>query len=324
MFIASDTLRIRGGEGRASPGQCVKTTRARTNKKRKGKKPTESFGIIAMRPSPSGWKYLLVCRRDSVGMCDILFGNETITKRYLRRVCSQITQREVECILHHPIERILKHVFGLARQYTTCKEKRRLQWRKQMIRRRINIIRQNRDLRDIVDSVQSQWKDPGWGFPKGRLLYPSEDEMECALREFEEETGIGRSELRINKDPSVRFVEEYVGSNNVTYRHNYFITIVSPKATPCCDPDSTGQRFEISEVGWFPFDGAMRTIRHTDTTKLACLSAAHEYMKHSRPKHLLIFSDEVGMQQSKIEQVKQRAPALSPSPTLCEVVVTTD
>ena len=280
MFLASDICRTRG-----SPNSDVLFNTSRSPKRKSKQKTSESFGVIAVNFTPSGWKYLLVCRRDSVGMCDLLFGNGDINKTYLRRICSQITQREVECILKHPIEKIYHHVFGSTQHdVTSCKQKRRLAWRKNMIKRRFAYIRKNRDLRDIVASVRSQWKDPGWGFPKGRRMFPKEDKFECAIREFEEETGIKRSEIEMGPDTSTaRFVEEYVGSNNIIYRHSYFVVVVPSKITPHCDPESIGQKFEISEVAWFPFDCAMRTIRHTNTTKLACLTAAHEHLLSSHP-----------------------------------------
>ena len=305
MFVASDVRRMRGS---SKSGALVKRSMAVKYKH----KTSESFGLIAVSPTPSGWKYLLVCRRDSVGMCDLLFGNGDITRTYLRRICSQITQNEVERILTHPIERICNTVFGPTLQYaTTSKQKRRLAWRKNMIKRRFAFIRKNKELRDIVSSVRSQWKDPGWGFPKGRLSYPKEDELECAMREFEEETGIQRTEITLLPETStIRFVEEYVGSNNIIYRHNYFVVVVPSKIKPHCDPDSTGQRFEISEVGWFPFECAMATIRHTNTTKLACLSAAQEYLLSSRPDPALGGSKEMDEAPDLISSKQQQLPPL--------------
>lgn len=45
-----------------------------------------------------------------------------------------------------------------------------------------------------------------WDLPKGHVD-PGETELECALREMEEETGIDRIDVRV--DPKFRFVQQY-------------------------------------------------------------------------------------------------------------------
>ncbi len=60
------------------------------------------------------------------------------------------------------------------------------------------------------DPVQSflLMKHPNrWDLPKGHVD-PGESELQCALRELEEETGIGAADVRV--DPAFRFTLQYV------------------------------------------------------------------------------------------------------------------
>jgi len=59
---------------------------------------------------------------------------------------------------------------------------------------------------DPVDSFLLMKHPDRWDLPKGHVD-PGETEIECALREMEEETGIDRSEVEL--DPDFRFVHEY-------------------------------------------------------------------------------------------------------------------
>jgi 8-oxo-dGTP pyrophosphatase MutT (NUDIX family) len=58
-----------------------------------------------------------------------------------------------------------------------------------------------------------------WGFPKGRK-FRNETELECALREFEEETTIPRSKISLWNSPPCE--EIYFGTNGLPYRTIYF------------------------------------------------------------------------------------------------------
>ena len=44
-------------------------------------------------------------------------------------------------------------------------------------------------LKDLIDKSTTRWEETEWEFPKGRRNFKEKD-LECALREFEEETGI--------------------------------------------------------------------------------------------------------------------------------------
>lgn len=76
---------------------------------------------------------------------------------------------------------------------------------------------------DLLDSAtQSTDKEPPWGFPKGKKNdYSKESDKDCALREFEEETGLDISKIKFwGKE---LYVEIYKGNNGKSYRTFYYL-----------------------------------------------------------------------------------------------------
>ncbi len=78
----------------------------------------------------------------------------------------------------------------------------------------------------LLENTESSVKEPGWGFPKGKRNY-QETEIECAYREFKEETKMPLDYLNLlNLAPSI---EVFKGSNSKMYRTVYYISQVDHK-----------------------------------------------------------------------------------------------
>jgi 8-oxo-dGTP pyrophosphatase MutT (NUDIX family) len=74
------------------------------------------------------------------------------------------------------------------------------------------------------------YEEPEWGIPKGRRDN-KETDLQCAIREFQEETQITGNELTIYKN-ILPLEEVYVGNNGIRYRHVYFIGELKGDITP--------------------------------------------------------------------------------------------
>ena len=48
----------------------------------------------------------------------------------------------------------------------------------------------------IINSSTTNWLETEWEFPKGRRNFQEKD-LDCALREFEEETGYSRDQIKV-------------------------------------------------------------------------------------------------------------------------------
>ena len=75
------------------------------------------------------------------------------------------------------------------------------------------------------DFKKSKYFFNEWGFPKGRRNQ-YETDLICALREFEEETNINEKNIHMF-DNCNHIRETMVGTNGITYIHNYFLALLN-------------------------------------------------------------------------------------------------
>ena len=101
----------------------------------------------------------------------------------------------------------------------------------------------------------AKWKVPEWGFPKGRRNY-QENDISCALREFEEETGYNRKSIHIIQN-IIPFEETFTGSNFKSYKHKYYLSYICNEIKPAANFQQT----EVSEVRWMSLESCLKHIR---------------------------------------------------------------
>lgn len=122
------------------------------------------------------------------------------------------------------------------------------------------------DLDFLTQYIKPRWKKPEWGFPKGRRDKRAEENLSCACREFEEESGYKKNEyIVLNKIEPVE--EKLTGTNGINYKHIYYLAINN------CEQNHVPSDYDLYEIGdikWFTYDEAMSHIRpyHIEKKKI--------------------------------------------------------
>jgi 8-oxo-dGTP pyrophosphatase MutT (NUDIX family) len=126
------------------------------------------------------------------------------------------------------------------------------------------------DRADIIQRNRSKYSDPEWGFPKGRRAR-GETDSECAVREFFEETNISPEAYTLH--PNLKFVETFRGTNNILYRHIYFVALLrDSKIVNLKQKLTFMQSKEVSEVDWKSMSECRAVIRPHYTERIALMS----------------------------------------------------
>jgi 8-oxo-dGTP pyrophosphatase MutT (NUDIX family) len=91
-----------------------------------------------------------------------------------------------------------------------------------------------------------------WGFPKGRRT-PRETDIDCAIREFSEETNIPRESYVICKN--LLLSETFTGTNGIPYKHDYFVAVLrDPASVDLAQAMTNMQKREVSAIEWKTID----------------------------------------------------------------------
>ena len=136
---------------------------------------------------------------------------------------------------------------------------------------KFNYIKTNKS---FLFKTQQTWLEPEWGFPKGRRNYKEKD-IDCAIREFEEETGYSKHDLIFIKNLNP-FEEIFTGSNLKSYKHKYFLTYISHIHSV---NNNNFQKSEIGNMKWFTFDMCIQKIRHYNIEKINLLKSINELIQ---------------------------------------------
>jgi 8-oxo-dGTP pyrophosphatase MutT (NUDIX family) len=122
-------------------------------------------------------------------------------------------------------------------------------------------------LESLIKNSGTAWDETEWEFPKGRRNH-NEKDVDCALREFAEETGYSLKDIHLidNLQP---FEETFIGSNYKAYKHKYYLAILSENANP--EFLQNYQISEVSELKWMTCEECVRAIRPYSFEKIALI-----------------------------------------------------
>jgi 8-oxo-dGTP pyrophosphatase MutT (NUDIX family) len=117
--------------------------------------------------------------------------------------------------------------------------------------------------------------------PKGRRS-PHETDLNCAIREFEEETDIKRNNFTVihNTNP---ISETFFGSNQIHYCHKYYIAICNNSVNAELNLNSYQMIKEIGDIKWCTLDEAIAKIRPDNVEKREVLLKAGKIIRNFYP-----------------------------------------
>jgi 8-oxo-dGTP pyrophosphatase MutT (NUDIX family) len=114
-------------------------------------------------------------------------------------------------------------------------------------------------LQKCIEHSNTKWKNPEWGFPKGRRNL-KESNLQCAKREFQEETNIHTNQYKVYYNFPCRY-EIFMGSNNIRYKHIYYIAKINEDTKLILCDQNIHQLSEISAIGFFTLEECLQMIR---------------------------------------------------------------
>ena len=219
-------------------------------------KPITSSGIIAFNKSDTNIRYLLICRKDSLGYVEFMRGKFPLyNKIYIQNIINEMTIQEKVSLLTRSFDSLWSDLWGdfYGAQYRS--EERTAKDKFTQIKEGIHLFDDTFfSLETLIQNSNTSWTEPEWGFPKGRRNY-QENDINCAIREFSEETGYQRGHIDIVKN-IIPFDEIFTGSNYKSYKHRYFIgNIDSIKCT------KGFQKCEVSKMKWMNLEEIIAAIR---------------------------------------------------------------
>lgn len=248
------------------------------------KQPIISLGIILYRINNKKREYLLIMRKDTLGYVELIRGNYPLNDlSYLKNIIEEMTITEKKKLQTENFETLWNNLW-------VENEEKKMKYRSEFYKSLINFTKLSEGididgdtivLNKLLGESKSKWKEPEWGFPKGRRNLREKD-LACALREFEEETDIKTENIKVLKNIQP-FTEEFVGSNNKIYKHIYYIAQMLKIEEPAINSEKSLQVIEIGDIKWLSLEEALTKIRQYDIEKKNVLKSVDDLLRKYDP-----------------------------------------
>ncbi len=228
--------------------------------------PITSLGVILFQIVNNKIKYLLIQRRDTLGFVEFMRGKYNLENlKYISNILEIMTIEERDKILSNDFDTLWNNLWMNmnSKQYLNEYDSSKKKFND--LKRGFKVQDEFINLKILNDRVLYIYDGPEWGFPKGRRNL-KESNIDCARREFEEETGLKPNdyELIMNIDP---LEEIFLGTNNIRYKHIYYVAKTNKDILPVINLDNYNQVTEISNIQWFTYEKAQSNLRSYNKEK---------------------------------------------------------
>ena len=200
-------------------------------------------------------KFLMVKRKNSFNFVVLLRGKYKLSNtEEIKRLLSLMTKTEHNKLLNSDFDELWNELW----QDTSNSKIYIKEYNKS--KKYFTILKDN----NFYDGLITKYDEPEWEFPKGQKNN-EELKINCAIREFEEETNILRKNITI-LDRINGIEEEYIGTDNKTYLHTYYLSTIKNNEE---DLNLLGdfQQNEIGDIKWLSLNEALNKTRDYHNSK---------------------------------------------------------
>jgi len=243
------------------------------------KLPITSYGIILFTDTPEGLKFLMIRRKDSFGYIDFIRGKYSPHNvEQLQHTIDEMSVIEKERIKKLSFEDLWTQMWGGVNSGQFRGEESISSKKFDMITNGVFINDKEYRLHDMINRSKTSWEETEWEFPKGRRNN-NERDIDCAMREFEEETGCSKDNIVIIENV-LPFEEIFIGSNYRSYKHKYFLAYMN---IPIENHTLTNyQKTEVSKLEWKSYEDCVKSIRPYHLEKKKILSNIYNLLQEYR------------------------------------------
>jgi 8-oxo-dGTP pyrophosphatase MutT (NUDIX family) len=219
------------------------------------KLPITSYGIIVFRESVQR-EYLMIRRKDTFGYIDFVRGKYSINNvEQIQRMFNEMTTTEKKQILTEDFSTLWKMMWVDNNNFQNKSDEISSSKKYEILKNGIFICDKIVTLELLIKNSLTTWDESEWEFPKGRRNYQEKD-VDCALREFEEETGYDKKTLCLVENV-MPFEEIFIGSNHKSYKHKYYLAYMDGSLNLL----DGYQKSEVSKIEWKSIDECLTSIR---------------------------------------------------------------
>lgn len=219
--------------------------------------PIMSFGIICYKIDEDKIKYIMIQRKDSLSFMEFIRGKYNVNDiLYIRQLVSSMTLNEKNLLINKQFDEIWNYAWY---QNSASNIKHTSEYIES--KHKFEYLVTNNILSNITTNVMHVVdQEQEWGFPKGRRKL-KESDIDCAVREFCEETRLTSDDIQIIDD-ILPFEEIFFGTNNVLYKHTYYIAKIKDKDIRIAvDENCVEQMREVRALNWFSYEEVLQRIK---------------------------------------------------------------
>lgn len=245
--------------------------------------PITSYGIILFKYINENIKFLMIRRKDSFGYIDFIRGKYSLNNlEHIHGIISEMSNQEKKNIITENFETLWKLMWGETSNSQYKNEEILSSKKFELLKSGILVDDKIIKLENIIELSDTNWSETEWEFPKGRRNYQERD-IDCALREFKEETGLCEKKINILENV-LPFEETFIGTNYKSYKHKYFLACISDTNNDSDDNNnlSNYQKSEVSKIEWKTYDECLECIRPYNLEKKKIITNIYNLLKEYR------------------------------------------
>lgn len=203
-------------------------------------------------------KFLLIQRKHSFSYVEFIRGKyDETNKNNIIDLLNLMSIEEIEKILNNDFNELWSGLWQKTSKHKAYQKEYELSSKK------FDYIKKNYNLIELID-YNNLYETPEWGFPKGRRDR-NERNIDCAIREFSEETGLEQNKyIILNRLNSVE--ESVNGTENTVYKLVYYLALSHEEYE--LKIENENQQYEIGDIEWLTYENLFAKIRLYENEKL--------------------------------------------------------